>query len=86
MLPGAAIVVRNTGTAATWEQTSDAAGRYQVLLLPPGEYEVHFSLQGFRPLELPSPDCIFVLRLYSSPSFAPEPIRLASPGPSPAEE
>jgi hypothetical protein len=50
VLPGVSVVVRNTATAATWEQTTDAAGRYHVLLLPPGDYELHFSLPGFRPL------------------------------------
>jgi outer membrane receptor protein involved in Fe transport len=48
VLPGAAIVVRNAGTGASYEQTSDASGRYQVLALPPGEYEVSVSITGFR--------------------------------------
>ncbi len=50
VLPGASISVRNVGTGATYEQTSDAQGHFQVPALPPGEYEVHISLTGFRPL------------------------------------
>ena len=40
VLPGAAIVVRNVATGVTHEQVSDQTGHYQVLALPPGEYEV----------------------------------------------
>jgi outer membrane receptor protein involved in Fe transport len=50
-IPGVALLVRNVGTGATWEQLSDARGRYHVLLLPPGEYEIRASLQGFQTLE-----------------------------------
>ena len=48
MLPGAAVVVRNVGTGASHEATSDQGGHYQVLALPPGEYEVAVSITGFR--------------------------------------
>ena len=48
MLPGAAVVVRNVGTGASHEATSDQAGHYQVVALPPGEYEVAVSITGFR--------------------------------------
>ena len=50
MLPGATVVVRNAGTGASYEQTTDQAGHFQVPALPPGEYEVRISLTGFRPL------------------------------------
>lgn len=50
VLAGSQVVVRNAGTGATWERTADSTGRYQVPLLPPGEYEVHFTLAGFRPV------------------------------------
>jgi outer membrane receptor protein involved in Fe transport len=49
VLPGAQVVVRNVGTGATWEQTTDASGHFQISALPPGEYEVQLSLTGFRP-------------------------------------
>ena len=48
VLPGASIVVRNVGTGATYEQTTDQSGHYQALALSPGEYEVGVSLTGFR--------------------------------------
>jgi outer membrane receptor protein involved in Fe transport len=48
ILPGAAVTVRNVGTGATYEQTTDQSGRYQVFALPPGEYAVEVSLPGFR--------------------------------------
>jgi len=48
VLPGASITVRHIGTGAIWEQTTDERGYYQVIALPPGEYEVDVSLTGFR--------------------------------------
>ena len=50
VLPGATVVVRNVATGASYEQTTDQTGHFQVPALPPGEYEVHVSLTGFRPL------------------------------------
>ena len=50
VLAGARVLVKNVATGATWERSADASGRYQLPLLPPGEYEVHFSLDGFRPV------------------------------------
>ncbi len=50
VLPGATVSVRNVRTGAAYEHTTDAQGRFQVPALPPGEYEVHVSLSGFRPL------------------------------------
>jgi len=47
-LPGASIVIRNLATGVTWEQTADRSGHYQVLALPPAEYEVQVSMAGFR--------------------------------------
>ncbi len=42
--------MRNVATGASYEQTTDPQGHFQVPALPPGEYEVHVSLTGFRPL------------------------------------
>ena len=51
VVPGAAVVVRNIATGDTRELVSDAEGRYLVPVLPPGEYEVRATLQGFQPIE-----------------------------------
>ncbi|HET8646439.1 MAG TPA: carboxypeptidase regulatory-like domain-containing protein, partial [Vicinamibacteria bacterium] len=48
LLPGTEVVVRNVATGAAFAQTTDMSGRYLVPLLPPGEYEVQFSLFGFQ--------------------------------------
>src|SRR6266699_3478846 len=48
VLPGASVSVRNSGTGAIVEFTSDERGRYLAPLLQPGEYESQVSLPGFR--------------------------------------
>ena len=50
VLAGAQVVVRSVGTGSVHERATDPGGRYLVPLLPPGEYEVHFSLTGFGPV------------------------------------
>ncbi len=50
VLPGATVVIRNVGTGASYERVTDHAGHYQVPILPPGDYELHVSMSGFRPL------------------------------------
>jgi outer membrane receptor protein involved in Fe transport len=50
-LPGVNIVIRNVATGASRELVTDASGRYLAPLLPPGEYELTASLQGFQTLE-----------------------------------
>src|SRR5918993_1117192 len=47
-LPGASILIRSVATGVVYEQTTDRTGHYQVLALPPAEYEVQVSLTGFR--------------------------------------
>src|SRR5260370_27382365 len=50
VLPGVQVVVRNLGTGAVQERTTDGTGHFLVPLLPPGEYEVHFAMARFKPL------------------------------------
>jgi hypothetical protein len=47
-VPSAAITVKNVETGAIRSTVSDDAGRYQVLALPVGEYEIRVSKTGFR--------------------------------------
>jgi carboxypeptidase family protein len=46
-VPSAAITVTNVETGAIRGTLSDEAGRYQVLALPVGEYEIRVSKTGF---------------------------------------
>ena len=50
-LPGVAIVIRNVATGDTREIATDEQGRYLAPILPPGEYELRASLQGFRTVD-----------------------------------
>src|SRR5258708_23927567 len=47
-VPSASISVKNRETGAVRTTTTDAAGRYSVLALPVGEYEVKVAKQGFQ--------------------------------------
>ena len=47
-VPSAAITVKNVETGAIRSTVSDDAGRYQVLALPVGEYEIRVSKAGFQ--------------------------------------
>src|SRR5579863_1958138 len=47
-VPSAAIAVRNAETGVIRTTISDDAGRYQMLALPVGEYEIHVSKAGFQ--------------------------------------
>ncbi len=49
VLPGVTVAVRNVQTGRTWDFVSTETGTYTASLLPPGTYEVTFSLQGFQP-------------------------------------
>jgi len=46
-IPGVSIKVRNVGTGATREVTSNGQGNYDVDLLEPGDYEIIASHSGF---------------------------------------
>ncbi len=50
VVAGAQIEVKNTNTGTVRNSVSDSAGRYSVLSLPIGEYEVKASASGFRTL------------------------------------
>jgi hypothetical protein len=52
-VPGAAITVRNLATNLERSTTSDAAGVYRVLALPPGRYEVVVDAPGFATVRNP---------------------------------
>jgi hypothetical protein len=47
-IPSAAITVKNVETGTIRSAVSDGAGRYQVLALPVGEYEIRVSKSGFQ--------------------------------------
>lgn len=47
VLPGTAVVIRNTDTSLTRELVTDDQGRFTAPNLPPGPYEVKASLSGF---------------------------------------
>ena len=47
-VPAAAITVKNVETGAIRSTVTDDAGRYQVLALPVGEYEIRISKTGFQ--------------------------------------
>jgi hypothetical protein len=47
VLPGAEIVVRNTGTGLTRSMKTNERGRYVAAELPPGSYEITATMEGF---------------------------------------
>src|SRR5437870_3880725 len=49
-VPSVTVLVVSVATGATRELQTDAAGRYRVPLLQPGEYELHVSIAGFQPV------------------------------------
>src|SRR5262249_41108943 len=48
VVPGAEVTVRSLETGATRTTTTDDAGRYLVVSLPVGEYEVRITKSGFQ--------------------------------------
>lgn len=48
VISGAAVTVKNVGTAATYTTTSDSSGVYSVAQLPIGVYEVRVAQKGFK--------------------------------------
>ena len=47
VLPGVAVEARGPALQGSRAASTDASGAYRLTLLPPGEYEVTFTLQGF---------------------------------------
>jgi hypothetical protein len=50
VVPGATITLTDPSKGITRTTTSDSAGSYQILLLPPATYSVRFVASGFNPL------------------------------------
>src|SRR5262245_57633264 len=50
-LPGVTVTIVNNGTNATVVQTTNSAGQYTAVLLPPGAYTVTVELSGFQKRE-----------------------------------
>ena len=48
VLTGVSVTVRNVATGGTRAATTDAEGRYQIVNLDPGDYELRAALAGFR--------------------------------------
>lgn len=54
VIAGATVTATNVGTGQTRTVTTDANGAYRFSLLPPGNYDVKLSAQGFKTAEVPS--------------------------------
>jgi uncharacterized surface anchored protein len=50
VLAGAKVTISSSSTGLTQQTTTDAAGIYRVLDLPPGDYTIEVSAAGFKPL------------------------------------
>jgi uncharacterized surface anchored protein len=47
VLPDAAITIRNVATSSSRTATTDTAGRYSIVNVVPGDYELRAALTGF---------------------------------------
>ena len=47
VIPGATVTIRNVATGASRTVTADSGGRYRIVLLQPGDYEVVGEYSGF---------------------------------------
>jgi len=54
VIAGATITATNVGTGQSRTVASDASGTYKFSLLPPGNYDVKFSAQGFKTADVSS--------------------------------
>jgi hypothetical protein len=50
-LPGATVTATNVATSVTYKATSNASGYYTVPFVPPGDYVLQVSMQGFNTLK-----------------------------------
>ncbi|HYL67839.1 MAG TPA: TonB-dependent receptor [Candidatus Limnocylindria bacterium] len=51
---GAKVTIKNLGTGASRDATSDANGRYEIIGIPPGTYSLTVEAQGFATLKNPA--------------------------------
>ena len=49
VIPGAGVSVKNVGTNLSSTATTDESGRFRIVSLQPGEYQVEVTVQGFSP-------------------------------------
>ncbi|HUA02119.1 MAG TPA: carboxypeptidase-like regulatory domain-containing protein, partial [Candidatus Aquilonibacter sp.] len=54
VIVGATVTATNLATGQARTATTSSSGAYQISLLPPGNYSVHFEAQGFRGSDVPS--------------------------------
>jgi Carboxypeptidase regulatory-like domain/TonB dependent receptor-like, beta-barrel len=54
VIAGAKVTVTNLATGQSRTVTTDSKGSYQISLLPPGNYSVHFEAEGFKATDVPS--------------------------------
>ncbi len=54
-LPGVTVTVTNRGTASSTSLVTEADGRYRVVAMQPGVYDVAADLTGFTPASARSP-------------------------------
>jgi Carboxypeptidase regulatory-like domain/TonB-dependent Receptor Plug Domain len=53
-IAGATVTATNLANGQSRTVTTDASGQYKVSLLPPGDYSLKFSANGFKAVEIPS--------------------------------
>lgn len=54
VIADATVTVTNLATGQTRTVKTDSKGSYQISLLPPGNYSVHFEAEGFKATDVPS--------------------------------
>ena len=54
VISGATVTATNLATGQARTVKTNASGSYQIALLPPGNYSVHFEAPGFKAADVPS--------------------------------